>query len=202
MFPVCDSAVWSVGPVQFIWGLAWSGWRDCTGFSFCLAVLWRVRYGWNGGGGGHFLLLSLVCCQFSWRFNVCGRIFVLYSSISFGEFVVFSCGFVFWKLLIFNNLLQVVSAQSELGGGPGTSAWADAAWASEGGPRDPHRAFGGWCDVSEERLRLPGGRGKEGRNFLCDLWLGQWDFPAEGWAGFCEQPAVFLLDSSLDWCDV
>jgi hypothetical protein len=46
-------------------------------------------------GGGYFLLLSLVCCQFSWRFNVCGRIFVLYSSISFGEFVVFSCGFVF-----------------------------------------------------------------------------------------------------------
>ncbi len=28
----------------------------------------------------------------------------------------------FEKLLIFNNLLQVVSAQSELGGGSGTSA--------------------------------------------------------------------------------
>jgi hypothetical protein len=49
-------------------------------------------------------------------------IFVLYISIFFGRFVVFSRGFVFCKLLIFNNLLQVVPAQSELGGGPGTSA--------------------------------------------------------------------------------
>ncbi len=32
------------------------------------------------------------------------------------------CGFVFEKLLNFKNLLQVVSAQSELGGGSGTSA--------------------------------------------------------------------------------
>jgi len=47
------------------------------------------------GGWLFSFLLSLVCFQFSWRFNVCGRIFVLYSSISFGEFVVFSCGFVF-----------------------------------------------------------------------------------------------------------
>jgi hypothetical protein len=49
-------------------------------------------------------------------------IFVLYISIFFGRFVVFSRGFVFCKLLIFLNLLQVVQAQSELGGGPGTSA--------------------------------------------------------------------------------
>ena len=27
-----DSAVWSVGPVLFIWVLAWSGCRGCTGF--------------------------------------------------------------------------------------------------------------------------------------------------------------------------
>ncbi len=33
LFFVRDSAVWSAGPVQFIWVLAWSGWRDCTGFS-------------------------------------------------------------------------------------------------------------------------------------------------------------------------
>ncbi len=44
----------------------------------------------------------------------CGRIFVLYISIFFGRFVVFSRGFVFCKLLIFNNLLQVVPAESEL----------------------------------------------------------------------------------------
>ncbi len=30
------------------------------------------------GGGPFFLLLSLVCCQFSWRLDVCGRNFVLY----------------------------------------------------------------------------------------------------------------------------
>ncbi len=39
-----------------------------------------------------------------------------------GSFVVFSRGFLFYKLLIFNNLLQVVSSQSELGRGPGASA--------------------------------------------------------------------------------
>ena len=50
-------------------------------------VAGTVRLKW--WEGGYFLLLSLVCCQFSWRFNVCGRIFVLYSSISFGEFVFF-----------------------------------------------------------------------------------------------------------------
>jgi hypothetical protein len=49
-------------------------------------------------------------------------IFVLYISTFFGRFVVLSRGFLFCKLLIFNNLLQVVPAQSELGGGPGTSA--------------------------------------------------------------------------------
>ncbi len=47
---------------------------------------------------------------------------MLYISIFFGRFVVLSRGFLFCKLLIFNNLLQVVPAQSELGGGPGTSA--------------------------------------------------------------------------------
>ena len=56
-------------------------------------VAGTVRLKW--WEGGYFLLLSLVCCQFSWRFNVCGRIFVIYSSILFSEFVVFSCGFVF-----------------------------------------------------------------------------------------------------------
>ncbi len=56
-------------------------------------VAGTVRLKW--WEGGYFLLVSLVCCQFSCRFNVCGRIFVLYSSISCGEFVVFSCGFVF-----------------------------------------------------------------------------------------------------------
>ena len=29
---VWGSAVWNVGPVQFIWALAWGGWRGSTGF--------------------------------------------------------------------------------------------------------------------------------------------------------------------------
>jgi hypothetical protein len=45
---------------------------------------------------------------------------VIYFDI-FGRFVVSSRGFVFCKLLIFNNLLQVVQAEPEPGG-PGTSA--------------------------------------------------------------------------------
>ncbi len=32
IFCVCDSAVWSAGPVQFYLALSWSGWRDCTEF--------------------------------------------------------------------------------------------------------------------------------------------------------------------------
>jgi hypothetical protein len=53
------------------------------------------------GGGGPSFLLSLVCCQFSWRLDVCGRIFVLYIPIFFGKYVVFSCGFVFLKVAEF-----------------------------------------------------------------------------------------------------
>ncbi len=67
-------------------------------------------------------LLSSVCCQFSWRLDVCGRNFVLYILNVCGSFVVFFRGFLFCELLIFLNLLQVVPAESELGGGPGTSA--------------------------------------------------------------------------------
>ncbi len=48
--------------------------------------------------------------------------FMLYILNFFGRFAVLSCGSLFRKLLIFNNLLQVVPSQSELGGGPGTSA--------------------------------------------------------------------------------
>ncbi len=29
---VWGSAVWNVGPVQFIWALAWGEWRGSTGF--------------------------------------------------------------------------------------------------------------------------------------------------------------------------
>ncbi len=59
-------------------------------------VAGTVRLKWWGAGGGSVFSAFFSCCQFSWRLDVCGRIFVLYSSIFFyGEFVVFSCGFVF-----------------------------------------------------------------------------------------------------------
>jgi hypothetical protein len=48
--------------------------------------------------------------------------FLCYIYIFFGRFVVLSRGFLFCKLLNFNNLLQVVPSQSELGRGPGASA--------------------------------------------------------------------------------
>ena len=35
---VWGSALWSVGPVLFIWVLAWGGWRGCTGFFFFLPL--------------------------------------------------------------------------------------------------------------------------------------------------------------------
>ena len=38
IFCVCDSAVWSAGPVQFCLALSWSGWRDCTDFPLFLAL--------------------------------------------------------------------------------------------------------------------------------------------------------------------
>ncbi len=68
-----------------------------------------------------FHFLQSAVSSFGGRISVVG-IFVLYISIFFGRFVVLSRGFLFCKLLIFNNLLQVVPAQSELGGGPGTPA--------------------------------------------------------------------------------
>ncbi len=110
IFCVCGSAVWSAGPVQFLFRHFFGAeggtvrifpflWLCCSGYG----TVEIVR-----GGGPYFFSVSSVCCQFSWRLDVCGRIFVLYISIFFGGFVVFSRGFVFCKLLILINLLQVV----------------------------------------------------------------------------------------------
>ncbi len=89
-FSVCDSAVWSAGPVQFYLGILLERMAGLYSFSFLSG---SVCSGYGTvemvGGCGPFFLLSLVCCQFSWRLDVCGRIFVLYISIFFGEFVVF-----------------------------------------------------------------------------------------------------------------
>jgi hypothetical protein len=68
----------------------------------------------------HFLYLAVSFP--GGRLSVVGFFLFLYSSIFFGEFVVFLCGFCVLKVTDFSNLLQVVSAQSELGGGSGTSA--------------------------------------------------------------------------------
>ncbi len=102
---VCVSPLCGVpGRYKIIWALWWYGRRDCTDFPFSLALQWRVRYGWNGEGGWSvFPLLSSVCCQFSWRLDVCGRNFGLY--IFVGSFVVFSRGFLFYKLLIFQQFI-------------------------------------------------------------------------------------------------
>ncbi len=106
--PLCGAP----GRYNFIRAFSWSGWRDCTDFSF----LWLCCSGYGTvelvkGGWSVFFLISSVCCQFSWRLDVCGRIFVLYISIFFGRFVGFSRGFVFYKLLIFFNSSQVVQAE-------------------------------------------------------------------------------------------
>ncbi len=89
-FCVCVSAVWSAGPVQVNLGTfpgADGGtvqiflflWLCCSGYGTVEMVRGMVR----------LFLLSSVCCQFSWRLDVCGRIFVLYNSIFFGRIVVF-----------------------------------------------------------------------------------------------------------------
>ncbi len=76
------------GRYNFSGIFCWRGWRECTDFTFspALFVAGTVEM---VGGVVRFFLLSLVCCQFSWRLDVCGRIFVIYILIFFGKFVVF-----------------------------------------------------------------------------------------------------------------
>ncbi len=76
IFCACDSAVWSAGPVQFYLGAVLERmaglyrfflflWLCCSGFGTVEMLM---------GGGLSFFFLSSVCCQFSWRLDVCGRI--------------------------------------------------------------------------------------------------------------------------------
>ena len=60
-------------------------WLCCSGYGTVEMVRGVVRLS----------LLSSICFQFSWRLDICGRIFVLYILIFFGKSVVFSCDFVF-----------------------------------------------------------------------------------------------------------
>ncbi len=94
-FSVCDSAMWSAGPVQFYLGFLLE--RMAGLYRFLYVWLCCIGYGTVEMVGGvvRLFVLSLVCCQFSWRLDVCGRILVLYILIFIGKFVVFSCGFVF-----------------------------------------------------------------------------------------------------------
>ncbi len=81
--------------------LEWWGWRDSTDFLVSLALFWRVRYDWTGGGGAVFnFSLSLVCCRFPWRVDMRGRDIAFYL---LWYFVVVSCGFLYsscWLLTI------------------------------------------------------------------------------------------------------
>jgi hypothetical protein len=74
-FSVCDSAMWSAGPVQVYLGILLERMAGLYSFFFFPSgsvVAGTVRLKWWGGGPS--FLLSLVCCQFSWRLDVCGRI--------------------------------------------------------------------------------------------------------------------------------
>jgi hypothetical protein len=81
---VCGSAVWSAGPVQFNSGtlLEWlAGLYRFFLLAFLSsgsAVAGTVQLNWCGGVVCFYFSLSSVCCHFSWRMDVCGRIFVLY----------------------------------------------------------------------------------------------------------------------------
>ncbi len=197
---VCVSPLCGVpGRYTFIWALWWCGRRDCTDFPFSLALQWRVRYGWNGEGGGLFFLCFL---QFAVSFlgglmSAVGILCYIYifSLVALWYFLAVS---YFTSCWYFNNLLQVVSSQSGLRGGSGASAWADATRASEGWFGDSHWIPWGWCRLSPKRLPVPEWRGQEGRYVRHDLWLGQWDCPAEVRAGHRERLAVFVLDGYLD----
>ena len=100
-FSVCDSAMWSAGPVQFYLGVLLERMAGPYRFLFLSGSVVAGTVRLKCWGGGPSFLLSLVCCQFSWRLDVCGRIFVLYISIFFGELVVFFVRFCVLKVTDF-----------------------------------------------------------------------------------------------------
>ncbi len=68
--------VWSGGPVRVYLGTVVVWTAGLYGFS----SLWLCSGGYSTvemvrGGGPFFPLLSSVCCQFSWRLDICGRDF-------------------------------------------------------------------------------------------------------------------------------
>ena len=110
---VCVSPLCGVpGRYNCKWALRGCGRRDCTDFPFFLALQWRVRYGRIGEGGWSVfpLLSSVAVCSFGGWVSAVG---ILCYIFSVGSFVAFFRGFLFYKVLIVNNLLQVVSSKSE-----------------------------------------------------------------------------------------
>ncbi len=69
--------------------LAWSGWRDCTGFLFSgSVVVGAVRLKWWGVCGPSFFSFFPLCCQLLWRAVVCGRILFFYIDFLLGYILV------------------------------------------------------------------------------------------------------------------
>ncbi len=112
IFCVCVSAVRSAGPVRVHLGtlVVWTAGLYGLSIFFGSVVAGTVQLKWGGGGGPFFPFLSSVCCQFSWRLDICGRNFCV--TFFVGSFVVLFRGFLFYKVLIVNNLLQMVSQKS------------------------------------------------------------------------------------------
>jgi hypothetical protein len=81
--------------------------------SFSLALQWRVRHGRIGQGGGPFFLcfLQFAVCSFGGWVSAVGNFCVIYFLLVVCS--IFFLGFLFYKSLIVNNLLQVVSPKSE-----------------------------------------------------------------------------------------
>ncbi len=78
-------------------------------FSLALVVAGMVLLKW-GRGDMSFLSFSSLFCHFIWRLDVCGKILYSINRVSLVESWFFR-DFVFYKLLIFLNLLQVVQAE-------------------------------------------------------------------------------------------
>ncbi len=110
IFSVWDSAVWSAGPVQVYWGTFLEWMAGLYRFFFSGSVVaGTVQLKWWGVVPS-FFSLSSVCCQLSWRAVVCGRIlffYICFPWLSSGTI----CGFVFYKLLIYYYLLQMVEEE-------------------------------------------------------------------------------------------
>jgi hypothetical protein len=111
-FCVCDSAVWSAGPVQLYSGTFL---ERMAGLYRFFPFLWLCcsGYGTVEMARGVVCLssrfLQFTVSSLGGLMSVVG--FRVHKSSFFGRFVVFFRAFVFYKLLIFFNLLQVVQAE-------------------------------------------------------------------------------------------